>query len=106
MILWEIKKIIRSKFFIVSLLLIIALYVFDSRFPNDVKIISVQNKFFDELLMNEEEYETYALPYYEKLDKIDTMRLFGMEGVYLDTAYYDYRVIGELKKKKEYVSEQ
>ena len=40
MILWEIKKIIRSKFFIVSLLLIIALYVFDSRFPNDVKIIS------------------------------------------------------------------
>ncbi len=106
MILWEIKKIIRSKFFIVSLLLIIALYVFDSRFPNDVKGISVQNEFFDELLMNEEEYETYALPYYEELDKIDTMRLFGMEGVYLDTAYYDYRVIGELKKKKEYVSEQ
>ncbi|MGN0375473.1 MAG: hypothetical protein ACI4EN_08245 [Butyrivibrio sp.] len=106
MILWEIRKIIRSKFFIISLMLILALYAFNivTSVPDDIGSIASENEFFDELLLNEEEYDNYALPYYEGLDEKGIFQIMNIDGVYLDNAYEDYFVIGELKDKKQYVT--
>ena len=105
MILWELRKIIKSKFLIISLMLIIAIFIYHNKtnvIPEDIENVVSMNLFFEELYHNQEEYDNYALQYYEELDGKGLAQILTLEGVYLDRAYMDYMVIGELKNKKQY----
>lgn len=104
MIIWEIKKIIKSKFFIISILLISVLYgVFEYRsIPEDIDMISSQNALYEQLLTDEEEYNKNALPYYNRIVDKDISQLLLMEGGYLETAYDDYCALKAIEEGRIY----
>ena len=104
MIIWEIKKIIKSKFFIISILLISVLYGVHKYkgIPGDIDMISSQNALYEQLLTDEEEYNQNALPYYNRIADKDILQLLKMEGGYLKTAYDDYCVIKAIEEGRIY----
>lgn len=100
---WEIKKIVFSKIFIVSIVLIIGVRLYDvfSRW-NRSEEFRKTNGLFEELYLNEDEYNNRAIPYYQKIKNVDAMLLLDKEGVYLETAYADMHEIKALVEAKKY----
>ena len=103
MLKWELRKIICSKFFIVSVILIIGLRVYNllSLWDRGEEFRS-SNGLFEELYLNEDEYNNRAIPYYEKIKNADVTQLMNLEGVYLENAFMDMYEIKALVNAKKY----
>lgn len=102
---WEIKKIIYSKIFIVSVVLIIGIRLYDMlKLWDRGAEFRRSNGFFEELYLNEEEYNNVAITYYQGLKNYDSMALMNMEGLYLDNAFMDFYEIKALADAKKYTS--
>lgn len=102
---WELKKIIYSKIFIVSIVLIIGIRLYEVlKIWERGEEFRMSNGLFEELYLNEDEYNNVAIPYYQGLKDYDTMALINMEGLYLDNAFMDSYEIKTLADAKKYTS--
>ena len=102
---WELRKIIYSKIFIVSIVLIVGIRLYDLlRVWERGAEFRSSNGLFEELYLNEEEYNDVAIPYYQELKSYDTVTLMNMDGLYLDNAFVDFYEIKSLADAKKYTS--
>ena len=103
MLRWELKKIIFSKIFIISLILIIAFRLYDVlKMWNRGDEYRTSNGLFEELYLNEDEYNDYAIPYYQNIKNADVAILMNTEGMYLENAFADMQEIKALVNAKKY----
>ena len=103
---WELRKIIYSKIFIVSIVLIVGIRLYGLlRVWERGAEFRQSNGLFEELHLNEEEYNNVAIPYYQELKSYDTVALMNMDGLYLDNAFADFYEIGTLIDTKNYINE-